>query len=56
MDAVILREFPSDNANARSCILDRVALLAIGGKAELELIGTEQTTSGGAATETILAS
>jgi hypothetical protein len=53
MDAVILCEFPSDNANARSWILDCVAVLAIGGNAELEFVGTERATSGRAATETI---
>jgi hypothetical protein len=53
MGAVILCEFPSANANARSWILDRVALLAISDKAELKFVGTEEATSRRAASETI---
>ena len=53
MDAIILCEFLSHNTNARSWILDRVALLAMAGKAELKFVATEQATSGRAATETI---
>src|SRR5258708_37822823 len=53
MDVVILCEFPSDNADARSWILGRVAMLAIEGKAELNFVGTEEPACGRAATETI---
>ena len=53
MDAVIFCEFPSSNANARSWIFDRVALLATRGEAELEFVGTEQVSSSRATTETI---
>ena len=53
MDAVVLCEYASDNASARSWILDHVTLLAISGKAELKFVGAEQATSGRAATETI---
>src|SRR5260221_3207939 len=53
MDAVILCEFPVDDDATRSWIRNRVALLAIRGQAELAFVGTEQATSGRAATETI---
>jgi hypothetical protein len=53
MDAVILCELPADNAGARSWILDRVALLAITGRAELKIVGTEQVSAGQTATEAI---
>ena len=53
MDAVILCEFPSNNANARSWVLDHVAPLATTNKAELSFVGIEQTASGRDATETI---
>ena len=53
MGAIILFEFPSDQANARSWILDRAAVLAIEGKAELKFVGTEQARCGRATTEMI---
>lgn len=53
MDAVILYEFPSDNANARSWLLDRVALLAFMGEAELKFVGTERATPDRAGTAMI---
>jgi hypothetical protein len=53
MGAIILFEFPSDQADARSWILDRAAVLAIEGKAELKFVGTEQARCGRAATEMI---
>jgi hypothetical protein len=52
MDAVILCEYQPD-ARARSWILDRVALLAITGRAELKFAGTEQVSAGQTATEAI---
>lgn len=53
MSAVILCEFPSGNADARSWVLGRVALLTVEGKAELDFVGTEDATGRRAATETI---
>jgi hypothetical protein len=53
MNAVILCEFPSGNADARSWILSRVAVLTVEGKAELNFVGTEEATCRRAATETI---
>jgi len=53
MGAIILFEFPSDQADARSWILDRAAVLAIDGKAELKFVGTEQARCGRATTEMI---
>ena len=53
MSAVILCEFPSGNANARSWILGRVAVLTLKGKAELNFVGTEEASGRRAATETI---
>jgi hypothetical protein len=53
MGAIILFEFPSDQADARSWILDRAAVLAIGGKAELKFVGTEQVRCGRVTTEMI---
>lgn len=46
MSAVILFEFPTTKADARSWILDRAARLALEGTAELKFIGTEQAGSG----------
>lgn len=53
MSAVILFEFPSDQADARSWILDRAAALALEGKAELKFVGTEQARGGKTTTEMI---
>lgn len=53
MGAIILFEFLSDQADARSWILDRAAVLAIEGKAELKFVGTEQARCGRATTEMI---
>src|SRR6476661_5928054 len=53
MGAIILFEFPSDQTNARSWILDRAAALAIEGKAEVKFVGTEQARCGRATTEMI---
>ena len=53
MGAIILFEFPSDQAGARSWILDRAAALAIEGKAELKFVGIEQARCGRATTEII---
>jgi hypothetical protein len=54
MSAVILFEFPSARADARSWILDRAALLAIEGTAELKFVGIEQAGSDKAGSETIV--
>jgi hypothetical protein len=48
MSAVILFEFPSARAEARSWLLDHAAKLALEGSAELKFIGNEE-----AGTETI---
>jgi hypothetical protein len=53
MGAIILFEFPSANANARSWILDHAAILAIAGMAEIKFIGTEPAKIGEADAETI---
>lgn len=53
MNAVILCEFPSGNADIRARILGRVAVLTVEGKAELDFVGTEEATGRRAATETI---
>ena len=53
MSAVILCEFPSERADARSWILDRVTMLAINGHANVKFIGTETPISGKVATEVI---
>jgi hypothetical protein len=53
MSAIILFEFPSDQTDTRSWILDRAAALALEGKAELKFVGTEQARCGRTTTEMI---